>query len=101
MVAKRKGSLSPERLEASKQKQRYVLVWYMIIFWCLHFIASSVFSVAQYHPPQALVTILNYTCIGSMLFLGGDEAMKVFERAKMLRAGSANKNKGSDEKQGL
>lgn len=101
MVAKKRGVISPEKLEQSKQKQRYALAWYMIIFWCLHFIASSVFSVAQYHPPNTLVTILNYTCIGSMLFLGGDEAMKVFERAKTLRAGSNSKASKSDEKQNI
>ena len=99
MVAKRKGVISPEQIKERERRQRYILAWYLIGFWCLHFIASAVFSKEYYHPVTPLVSILNYSCVGAMLFLGGDEALRVLERVRSLKAGQVAKGEKQDGKQ--
>lgn len=85
--------------EVRKKRQRYVLAWFLIGFWCLHFVAVSFLSKTQFHPPPSQVVILNYSAIASMVFLGGDEALRIFEKLKTLRVNNG-KDQG-DEKQGL
>lgn len=89
----RKNSLG-ERVElldkVSAKKQRYVLAWFLIGFWCAHFIAAAVIPPAYYHPVPNLVRTLNYGFVGALLFLGGDEALRIFEKAKNLKEKAKN-----------
>lgn len=71
--------------ENSVKKQRYRLAWYLIVFWSLHFIASAFLAAAAYHPNAKMSVIINYAFVGAMIFLGGDEALRIFKKAKDLK----------------